>query len=35
VPEPSIWAMMIIGFFAIGGLLRRQRRAEGSLVPSA
>lgn len=35
VPEPSIWAMMIIGFFAIGGVLRRQRRAEGSLVPSA
>lgn len=29
VPEPSAWAMMIAGFGAAGGLLRRRRRAEG------
>jgi hypothetical protein len=26
VPEPSIWAMMIVGFGAIGATLRRKRR---------
>lgn len=26
-PEPSTWAMMIVGFGAAGALLRRQRRA--------
>lgn len=26
VPEPAIWAMMIIGFGGVGGLLRRARR---------
>lgn len=26
VPEPSIWAMLLIGFFGIGGILRSQRR---------
>jgi len=25
VPEPSTWAMMLLGFGAIGGLMRRQR----------
>lgn len=27
VPEPATWAMMLIGFFGLGGLVRRQRRA--------
>ncbi|MEN2786541.1 FxDxF family PEP-CTERM protein [Sphingomonas qilianensis] len=27
VPEPAAWAMMTIGFGAIGGALRRRRRA--------
>ena len=27
VPEPSTWAMMLLGFGAIGLVLRRQRRA--------
>ncbi|WP_375289692.1 PEPxxWA-CTERM sorting domain-containing protein [Qipengyuania sp.] len=26
VPEPSVWAMLIIGFGAVGGALRRSRR---------
>jgi len=26
VPEPGVWTMMILGFGAVGGLLRRQRR---------
>ena len=26
VPEPSTWAMMILGFGAAGSILRRQRR---------
>lgn len=32
VPELSVWAMMIIGFGAMGGLLRRQRIARPSFV---
>ena len=28
VPEPAVWATMLIGFFAVAGQLRRlQRRA--------
>jgi hypothetical protein len=27
VPEPSTWGMMLLGFGAIGGVMRRQRRA--------
>lgn len=27
VPEPGVWAMLILGFGLIGGLLRRDRRA--------
>lgn len=27
VPEPATWGMMIAGFFAIGGAVRRHRRA--------
>lgn len=26
VPEPSTWAMLLLGFFGLGGLLRRQRK---------
>lgn len=31
-PEPSAWAMMIVGFGAIGGMMRRQRRTVRQLV---
>ena len=31
VPEPGTWAMMLVGFGAIGGTLRRRRRA-GTLL---
>ena len=27
VPEPATWAFMILGFGAIGGAMRRQRKA--------
>jgi hypothetical protein len=27
VPEPATWAMMILGFFGVGGLARRKARA--------
>ena len=30
VPEPSTWAMMIMGFGAAGAMLRRRRRAQAS-----
>jgi hypothetical protein len=30
VPEPSTWAMMIMGFMFIGGLLRRRQRQDES-----
>lgn len=26
VPEPGTWAMLLVGFFGLGGLLRRSRR---------
>ncbi|MFS8064190.1 MAG: PEPxxWA-CTERM sorting domain-containing protein [Luteimonas sp.] len=29
VPEPETWAMMMIGFALLGGLLRRRRREPG------
>jgi hypothetical protein len=33
VPEPASWMMMILGFGALGGVLRGQRRrAHGALV---
>lgn len=31
VPEPATWAMMIIGFGLLGGLLRRRRRTAGEI----
>lgn len=34
VPEPSTWVMLIVGFGAIGGMLRRTRRPLGSFAPS-
>ena len=27
VPEPGTWAMLLLGFFAVGGALRRSRKA--------
>ena len=32
VPEPATWAMMIVGFGAIGASLRRRRRAAGAAL---
>jgi len=26
VPEPAAWAMMVIGFGGVGGLMRQRRR---------
>ena len=28
-PEPAAWSLMILGFAAVGGLMRRRRRAAG------
>jgi hypothetical protein len=30
VPEPSVWAMLIMGFFSVGGALRQRRRREAA-----
>ena len=35
VPEPGTWAMMLIGFGAIGFTMRRQRRSQGGLAQLA
>ena len=35
VPEPSTWTMLILGFGAVGGTLRRTRRSVSSFVASA
>lgn len=35
VPEPDVWAMLILGFGLIGGLLRRNRRARFGVAPAA
>lgn len=35
VPEPSTWAMMLLGFGAIGVAMRRSRRRHGALVQVA
>lgn len=32
VPEPATWGMMLLGFGAIGGVMRRQRRKNGDVV---
>jgi hypothetical protein len=32
VPEPAIWGLMIMGFGAMGSVLRRQRRLQPALV---
>ncbi len=33
VPEPTSWALMVLGFGGLGGLLRRRRRAGPRLSP--
>ena len=33
VPEPSTWAMMLLGFGGIGWQLRRRRRSSRRLTP--
>lgn len=35
VPEPASWAMMILGFGGIGGVLRRRRSDGPAVVPRA
>ena len=35
VPEPSTWALSLMGFAALGGLLRRQRRALSDILKTA
>jgi hypothetical protein len=35
VPEPGTWAMMLIGFGAVGVGMRRRRRTEGGLLQVA
>lgn len=35
VPEPSTWAMLILGFFGIGGMVRSQRRRQKVTVSYA
>ena len=35
VPEPAAWALMLIGFGALGGQLRRRRRSRSELVSGA
>jgi hypothetical protein len=35
VPEPSTWAMMLVGFGAIGASMRRRRRDRGATLPQA
>ena len=32
VPEPTTWAMMLTGFFGMGSLLRRQRKAQAAVA---
>lgn len=35
VPEPSTWAMLLIGFFGLGGVLRLPRRKSKTIVSCA
>lgn len=35
VPEPSTWAMLLLGFFGIGGMIRSQRRKQNITVSYA
>jgi hypothetical protein len=32
VPEPASWAMMLLGFFGLGAMLRRARRSTASAL---
>jgi hypothetical protein len=34
VPEPATWAMMLLGFGAIGGAMRRRQRALAAFQPA-
>ncbi len=35
VPEPATWAMMLMGFFGLGAVVRRQRRQTLALMAAA
>lgn len=35
VPEPATWAMLVMGFAAVGGAMRRKRRSSGVQRASA
>lgn len=35
VPEPATWAMMLLGFGAMGASLRRSRRRQGQILQTA
>ncbi|HEX4180914.1 MAG TPA: PEPxxWA-CTERM sorting domain-containing protein [Caulobacteraceae bacterium] len=35
VPEPAVWAMMLVGFGAVGGALRTTRRKNGAVAAAA
>lgn len=35
VPEPSTWLTLLLGFFAVGGVLRNSKRKEGKLAYAA
>lgn len=34
VPEPETWAMLLLGFAAVGGLIRRKARVRTGLLPA-
>ena len=35
VPEPATWAMMLLGFFALGATMRASRRERGGAASHA
>lgn len=34
VPEPATWAMLVLGFFSVGSIMRRQRRLQSAALAS-
>ncbi|WP_443971667.1 PEPxxWA-CTERM sorting domain-containing protein [Sphingobium sp. CR28] len=34
VPEPATWAMLVLGFFSVGSIMRRQRRIQSAALAS-